>query len=194
MKASASLFCLALAACAGTPPALVQRDSPLLPDPALHSDDRLTVAAALLVAAENAPGEEARLPLLARLDALGVAAQDGLTDDPLARWRAEADQSRLVPYRGRTLGPAYRRMILPSGQSTDIEQVFYAGKKAVMVARSTGGQPVALAVENAQAGTVCETQLMPGGRCNWLPIFTERYTIRLENRGTRDASIYLVFE
>ena len=28
--------------------------------------------------------------------------------------------------------------------------------------------------------------------CNWLPIFTERFAIALNNTGTREASVYLV--
>ena len=171
---------------------------PAAPAPALTSADPLTSAAALLIAAEEAPDAEARAPLIARLDALGVKvlADTGPTsvDDPLAEWRRHYTPVAGEVYRGRTLGPAYRRAQLAAGERLVIEQIFTAGERAEMAAQTRGGQSVALAVANNKAEKVCEAQLTPHARCHWVPIFTERFQITLVNRGTTPASVYLVFD
>ena len=190
MRSAAPLLAaLALGGCA-----TAMADRPLADiDRALVSDDPLVATAALLSAAEAAPDSEARAPMLARLDALAVRAIDGETVDPLAKWRNEAGPAEL-PYRGRTLGPAYRRVTLKPGGAVNLDQIFYAGKRAEMVARTNGGQPVVLAIADPRAGSVCEARLAPEGRCKWLPIFTERFSIALKNQSTKPANVYLVFE
>ena len=40
---------------------------------------------------------------------------------------------------------------------------------------------------------VCSEPFAPAAKCRWLPLFTERYSIELANRGTTPASVYLVF-
>jgi len=171
---------------------------PTPPDPALASTDPLISAAALLVAADAARTDEARAPMIARLDALGVSvlAATGPTtsDDPLTEWRRRYTPAAGEVYRGRTLGPAYRRAQLAAGERLVIEQIFTAGERAEMAAQTSGGQPVALAVANNKAEKVCEAQLTPHARCRWMPIYTERFQITLTNRGTTPASVYLVFD
>jgi hypothetical protein len=153
-------------------------------------------AAALLAAAEAAPTSEARAPLIERLDALGVRlAQDAGTDDPLAGWRNQHKAGDSAPWRGRALGPAYRRAVVAPGESLVIQQIFLAGQRAqiaAQVAGSTSGGQVDLAISNPRAEPVCTRQLAPRASCNWLPIFTERFAIALTNTGNREASVYLV--
>lgn len=160
-----------------------------VPDPA---DD----AAALLVAAEAAPTAEARAPLIARLDALGVHLADNAgVDDPLGQWRSQAKAGEGTPWRGRALGPAYRRARVAPGESLVIEQIFLAGQRAQIAAQVAGGasgSQVDLAISNPRAEPVCTRQLAPRASCNWLPIFTERFNIALRNTGNREASVYLV--
>lgn len=153
-------------------------------------------AAALLAAAEAAPTAEARAPLVARLDALGVhLAADAGSDDPLAGWRSQAKAGDGTPWRGRALGPAYRRAVVAPGESLVIQQIFLAGQRARIAAQVAGtpasGQ-VDLAISNPRAEPVCTRQLAPRASCNWLPIFTERFAIALHNTGNREASVYLV--
>lgn len=158
--------------------------------------DPVSDAAALLAAAEAAPSAEARGPLVARLDALGVRLADNAgSDDPLAGWRAQTKAGDGAPWRGRALGPAYRRAVVPAGQSLVIEQIFLAGQRAqiaAQVAGSTAAGQVDLAISNPRAEPVCTRQLAPRARCDWLPIFTERFAIALHNTGRREASVYLV--
>ena len=180
----------ALAGCSGPHEPIAQ----LASDPALTATDPVISAAALLVGAESAADAEARAPMIARLDALGVAALPEVGEDPLADWRREYVAPAGEVFRGRTLGPGYRRAQLAAGQRVVIDQIFYAGERANMAAQTRSGQQVDLHVANAKAQKVCEAQLSPNASCRWLPIFTERFSITLTNRGTTPASVYLVFD
>ncbi|HEY6814550.1 MAG TPA: hypothetical protein VI168_03325 [Croceibacterium sp.] len=187
-RKSSSIMALALLACAQAPASEVATTPPSAGDP-------LADAAALLAAGEAADGSTERAPLVARLDALRVAAAEGETDDPLAAWRAEAAaaDSAAPVYRGRTLGPAYRRARIAPGARMQIEQIFYAGERAEIAAHSQGGQPIALEIRNPRTGKVCIAELSPKASCNWLPLFTERFSIELVNQSRDQASVYIVF-
>lgn len=150
-------------------------------------------AVALLVAADSIAQPEQRAPLIERLDAMNVRLADGAQDDPLGEWRSQHQADGSNPWRGRTLGPAYRRASVAGGQRIRIEQIFYAGQRAQIAAQASGGGQVALAIANPRAEAVCSKPLAPSASCDWLPIFTERFSIELENRGREPASVYLVF-
>lgn len=182
---------LMMAGCAGG--GAGERSVAMMADPLITSEDPLTRTAALLVAAEAAPDAQARAPVMERLNALNVAVAGDADDNPLQEWRLAHAPFAGTPYRGRTLGPAYRRARLAPGQTMEIAQVFYAGQRAEMRAQ-TSGSAIALAVNDPRAQPVCEAQLSPQAMCRWLPLFTERYAITLENRGPSMASVYLVFE
>jgi len=161
-------------------------------------DDEASRAATLLAQAESAGDGDERDRLVVRLDAMGVHPADVGDDDPLAQWRA-ARQPAIggeLPWRGRALGPAYRRARVAPGESLVIEQIFLAGQRARIAAQisGVGGTDglVALAISNPRAEAVCTRQLSPAASCNWLPIYTERFSIALQNRGRHPASIYLV--
>lgn len=186
-RVSSSVLAIALAACAQASGEVATAQSP--------RGDPLADAAALLAAGEAADGPIERAPLVARLDALQVAAADGEADDPLAGWRAEVAAADLAGpvYRGRTLGPAYRRARIAPGAKMQIEQIFYAGERAEIAAHSQGGQPIALEIRNPRTGKVCTAELSPKASCNWLPLFTDRFSIELVNQSGDQASVYIVF-
>ncbi len=186
---------LMLAGCAGTAnlASHAQADIDPMADPLIASDDMLTSAAALLVAAQAAPDAASRAPVMERLLALNVQPADAASDNPLAQWRTAHAPYAGTPYRGRTLGPAYRRANLAPGQMIEIAQVFYAGRRAEMRAQANRST-VALAINNSRDEAVCQAQLSPQAQCRWLPLFTERFAITLENTGDMPASVYLVFE
>jgi hypothetical protein len=131
--------------------------------------------------------------LIDRLDALDVRLAEGAPEDPLAGWRQDHQAHGAAPWRGRALGPAYRRARVGAGESLRIDQIFYAGERAQIAAQVSNGGQVALAINNPRAEAVCEQQLAPRGNCNWLPIYTERFSILLENTGSAPASVYIVF-
>lgn len=161
--------------------------------------DQLAEAAAALAAAEQSATPAQRAPLLRRIDALGLAPaeDDAAAAALLASWRAEAPaEPGGAVYRGRALGPAWRRASIKPGQSIEIEQIFYAGEQAEIAAQSTDGQPVELEIRTQRDGTtppVCATKLEPAGKCRWLPLFTARFRMKLVNRGGKPASVYIVF-
>jgi hypothetical protein len=184
MNRIGSLVLVLLAGCAHTSAPLA------LPEP---TGNVLSDAAALLALAESARDARQRAPLIERLDALDVRLAEGETDNPLATWRTQHQASGAAPWRGRALGPAYRRLAVGAGASLRIEQVFYAGQRAEIAAQANGNGQVALAVANPRAQAVCEQQLAPRGSCSFLPIYTERFSIELENTGNASASVYIVF-
>lgn len=180
---------LALAACA-RPSA-----EPIAATPPPASSDPLEDAAAALAAAEAAGSTAARAPWLRRLDALRVAAAEDTGDDPLSAWRAEAapGEAPVPTFRGRALGPAYRHATIAPGKRMQIEQIFYAGQRAEIAAQSQDGQPVALAIRDKRQEPVCAASLAPSANCQWMPLFTERFSIELVNNGGKPASVYIVF-
>lgn len=188
MQRMGPLFAVMLLAGCATAP--LARAPVALPAP---TGDALGDVAALLAAADGITDPQTRAPLIERLDALDVRLADGAPEDPLAGWRAEQQATGGTPWRGRALGPAYRRARVGPGEKLRIEQVFLAGERARIAAQASGGSDVALAINNPRSEAVCQQQLAPRGNCNWLPIYTERFSIELENRGSLPASVYIVF-
>lgn len=159
----------------------------------LAGDDTALEAASLLIAAEQARSDAARAPMLARLDELGVQLAEGSGgDDPLDGWRQANKGPDDPPWHGRALGPAYRRARVAPGQSLVIEQIFLAGQQARIAAQTSTGASVALAISNPRAEPVCTRQLSPSASCTWMPAYTERFAIQLQNRGRVPVSVYLV--
>ena len=158
--------------------------------------DALQDAAALLSLAELAENSEQRAPIIDRLNAMNVVLADGAgdnpPDNPLAQWREDHQASGNAPYRGRTLGPAYRRVHVQGGDSLQIDQIFYAGERAEIAAQANGGD-IAIEINNPRDESVCAKPLAPNANCSWLPIFTERFSIQVENHGSQPASVYITF-
>lgn len=186
--------CAMLAACAHAGTGVARDDG----------NSALADAAALLAESEQAGGPEARAQYLQGLDRLQVTLADGGTpeEDTLARWRAEAVSLRTAaasgqkppPFRGRALGPGYRRATIQPGETIHIEQIFYAGQRAEIAGQSLGGQPVQLDIRNQRTQQVCAAKLKPAGSCKWMPLFTERFRIELANHSQKPASVYIVFK
>ncbi len=174
-----------LSACATPSPATFAAPGP--------TGDPLTDSALLLAASEAAPDAAARAPLVARLEAAGVTVVEGTDDDPLGAWRRESAGEAPV-YRGRALGPAYRRATIAAGSTMRLEQIFLAGERAEIAAAANGSKALTLSVRDRQEAAVCSETFAPAARCRWLPLFTQRYLIELENRGETPASVYLVFK
>lgn len=154
---------------------------------------RAGAAADLLAAADAAaarPGKTARKTLgksVTALDRIGVRAQDG-AEDALPGWRAQAGPAAV--YRGRVLGPAYRRGWLEPGAELTVEQLFLGGQAANVAVAANPSQPLQLSIRGADSVARCVTPR----DCRWTPIFTERYTIRVRNAGSARARYYLVFD
>jgi hypothetical protein len=147
----------------------------------------------------QARGDQAALAAAAdNLNLLGARPAEG-QDDLSILWSQQAQAAGAVHagpvYRGRALGPAYRRGSLAAGGRVTLRQLFLAGQRAqISVARATGvAASLSVRVRNADGGTLCAKPVAaPQADCAWLPLFTERYAIEIENGGSAPATFYLV--
>ena len=147
-----------------------------------------------------AGGNAAQLMDVAQiLKALGATPAEG-QDDLAALWTQEA-QTRGVTrstlaFRGRALGPAYRRGLLEAGGSFTMRQLFLAGQRAqisIAPASGAGGARLSIRVQGSDGATLCAKAVGgPQADCAWLPVFTERYDIVIENGGSTPAGFYLI--
>lgn len=128
------------------------------------------------------------------LDQLGARPATG-EPDLAAEWRTQARAGGHAdftpPFRGRALGPAYRRGTLNGGQGLETEQVFLAGQKAAVALVAPSGA-ITLNIADAGGTAVCGSAAPPRAQCRWLPVFTQRVRIRLANPGKATASYYLI--
>jgi len=153
------------------------------------------VADALAEAREaSASGDTGRLArAVALLDRTGARPVEGWPGtDPLPAWRAQLDPAA-PPLRGSPLGPGYRCGQLLGGASDRFGQVFLSGRQAKIALSAPGNAPVAMRVFDSQRKTVCSTSAIHRA-CNWVPLFTQRYTIEVVNTGARDADYFLVVD
>ena len=123
------------------------------------------------------------------LERIGARPLEG-EEDLVAGWRAQAGPATAV-YRGRVLGPAYRRGWLEPGGELKLEQLFMGGQQASVAVAATPNQPLRLSVQGADASAQCGAA---ASDCRWTPIFTERYTIRVKNGGAVKTRYYIVFD
>lgn len=131
------------------------------------------------------------------LDTLGAKPAEG-QEDLAALWTREASDHGAngspLAYRGRALGPAYRRGSLNAGGTVTMRQLFFAGQRAqISVAPSGPTAKLSVRVRNAEGGTLCAKPVGgPQADCAWMPIFTDRFDIVIANSGPEPAAFYLV--
>jgi hypothetical protein len=127
---------------------------------------------------------------LRSIDALGAKPLEGPAPE-LAQWRAAVDQP--PPMRGRPLGPGYRSGQVSAGGSEQIEQVFLSGKRASVALSMPGRGQLTLEVQDGRETAVCAREGNPS-HCQWVPVFTDRYRIRIANPGKAAVRYFLVVE
>ncbi|KPF63149.1 hypothetical protein IP79_11080 [Porphyrobacter sp. AAP60] len=128
---------------------------------------------------------------LATIAALGARPLDASSAAQLAQWQSQSPVP--PPMRGRTLGPGYRQGVLAAGEGLSLEQSFLSGQKASIALTAPAGSALLLQVTDSSAKPVC-TDRAATVSCQWIPIFTQRHTIRLTNPGQQSARFYLVIE
>lgn len=188
------IVCL-LAGCAGAEQA-ASNAQPVLEQGPAHSET-LRVVTLLQQGQEAYTAAPSRLSDLAQvlrsLDLLGARANDP-SENPASAWRAAADtELRLLPvYRGRLRGPAYQAITLEAQQGFSTKQVFAAGKTAsVAAASSSAAITPNLEVKTDAGETICTNNSRVKNSCEWVPLFTERYTIELRHDGASKANLFL---
>lgn len=151
------------------------------------------VAAALSEAGAPGPARN-RMAAARTLAALGARPAVPGEPDLVASWLAQEQGAGTEPvYRGRMLGPAYRKGLIGAGAEVLIEQVFMAGQVAEVVLSPSGGAQLNLTIAGPGGQEVCKSLVFrPQGRCSWRPPFAGRYRVRINNSGAQDASFFLV--
>lgn len=130
--------------------------------------------------------------VIRELEALGAAPDDASSADLVTQWRQSVPDLH-PPMRGRALGPAYRKGQL-EGQSVErIDQLFLSGKKASVALEGPSGRRADLAIFDADNNAVCGPK-DKDRRCQWIPVFTQRYRIEIANPGGSPISYFLVIE
>ena len=157
--------------------------------------DAVALALAKGSAAEAVADGKRMIEAADALDAMGARPEAG-TIALSVQWRAAAKRlgvmAQATPYRGRALGPAYRSGVLKAGANLTTEQVFLAGRKATVAL--VPREPASLDLKIIGDGPVdlCSRVANPQATCDWMPVFTQRVRIRVENRSPRQASYFLV--
>ncbi len=184
---AAALAPLALTGCASSAADCCSQPDSTATVPASDTE-RLAVA---LVDADLAytRGEWDRLTdALRRIDALGGRPLDEASPE-LRQWHQAAGQA--PPMRGRPLGPGYRSGQVSPGSSEQIEQVFLSGKRASVALSIPGRGQLTLQVQNGRDEPICGKE-GAASHCQWVPVFTDRYRIRIANPGRTAVRYFLV--
>ena len=129
---------------------------------------------------------------LADVEALGGRPVDPADEAQLLAWRAQSGAPP-IPMRGRTLGRGYRSGTITPGSNTVIEQTFLSGQKASIALSAADGKVLGLSVLDGKDQPVCREQSQRTS-CSWVPLFTQRHTIRLRNPGPGEVRYYLVID
>lgn len=185
---SASLAGLALTGCASTTDCCAE---PASTAAAPESDaERLALALADADRAYLRSDMAGLTGALRRIDALGGRPLDEASPE-LAQWRQAANQE--PPMRGSPLGPGYRSGEVSPGGSEQIEQVFLSGKRASVALSIPGRGQLSLQVHDGREEPVCGKE-GTASRCQWVPVFTDRYRIRIANPGRAPVRYFLVVQ
>ncbi|MEY4722347.1 MAG: hypothetical protein RIQ46_2072 [Pseudomonadota bacterium] len=186
----AAILCLPLAACATKLVSTVS--SPAAPSPATRAE--LIALALQDAAAADAAGDAEGLGRALRVvDAAGARPIEPAGEDPVPAWRTRAADAE-PPLRGRPLGPGYRSGRIAAGGRDSFAQLFLSGTASTIAISAPSGDRVALSVLDKDAKPVCKREGTRGGACRWVPLFTQRYTIEVQNLGASDARYFLVIE
>ena len=130
------------------------------------------------------------------LASLGAHPAEKESGDLATEWNEIAVRNgaaEMPPYRGRSLGPAYRKGSVAAGSSIALQQMFFAGKKAEISVVPSPNVELDLVVKSAKGKEICHSKVgEPNASCRWLPVYTSRYRIELVNKGKSSAGYYLV--
>lgn len=146
--------------------------------------DRATMVADLLASVDP----EVK-PVVATRRAAAVKTLDRLGAHPLDEAKPKIADAEL--YRGRVLGPGYRRGWLEAGAEAKLEQQFMAGQHATIAVAGAPTAPLTLTVAEPGEQPICREATRA---CRWLPLYTQRYAITLKNTGTARVRYYLVMD
>jgi hypothetical protein len=171
----------------------------LLADASQSDFDRVIAALKAGEAAETAGGLKQAATLrtaAAALVSAGARPVEG-SENLARRWQSAATRldpahDSIIPeYRDRALGPAYRTVTLPGGGKAVFEQVFLAGQRARVSVVSVSSNDFELTVNDDDNRRVC-SKSATGDICEWVPLWTTRFSVRIVNSTKNNGIYYLV--
>ena len=205
IKLMTSLGCLLCAACTTVAPlAEIEANGPANEaNEGMSAANSSTVMRTADAIAMGEAGERSNDPAaLARaagmLEALGARPTGESEEEDVARkWIDLAvgqDPNISVPvYRGRALGPAYRKGTVSAGSEVTFRQIFLAGKKASVALVPVSKNTVSISVENGAGERLCYRTVSENpDSCEWLPLFTDRFLIRIITKAPKPVRYYVV--
>lgn len=131
------------------------------------------------------------------LERMGVRPAAGETDIGqiwFAKAKALGVKIPTVPhYRGRTLGPAYRRGIIAAHGTFITQQSVNAGESAVINIMAVKGAELGLDITDDDNHQICHLThdtLMRG--CHWVPVYTGMNALTINNSSDFSDSYFIV--
>lgn len=128
--------------------------------------------------------------------AAGARPADAAAPDLATQWaelaRAQGVKAP-IPFRGRALGPAYRRGRLAAGKRFALEQLFLAGRSAEVALMPVTPARLTLEITDGSPKPICRRGAAnPPASCKWLPVYTKRHSVTVSNLGRAAADYYIV--
>lgn len=187
MKAAAAVIagCAALIGCAAADRPAERAETPVL------RAGLALIAGAEAYEADNAEGMRAAAGVL---ESLGARPADG-APDLVEVWSAhvQALGGESIPARGRTAGPAYREGVLAVSENARFNEMFHAGRAAIVSVSPRGGDAFVLQVRSAEGEEICRELVEDGpAECRWTPVWTEQVRIEIANLSGRPAQYFLL--
>jgi hypothetical protein len=127
------------------------------------------------------------------------AAPTSASPDVAARWLDKSGvgdaRTRVVhaPYRDRALGAGYRMIALAAGATVQFDQTFLAGQRARVAVVPLTKADFSLSIRDDDGQSVCAATPLKS-RCDWVPVWTTRYAIRIANPGKTKSDYYVVVQ
>jgi hypothetical protein len=155
------------------------------------TDDPVDRVAAALAAGEAAIASGRTRALRDALGRIEASGARPLETDVAQRWRTHLGRRAPPPSRGRGLGPGYRMGTLASGEVLSLEQIFLGGEQASIAAQTLGSGVLRLEITANDGRAACAPPAAFRSRCHWVPVFTQRFAIRLTNATGAPMPYYL---
>ena len=141
-----------------------------------------------LAAGSRATNARARAAAAETLALLGAAPADGQEDLTVA-WRKGRRAAPPAAYRDRILGPVYHGLTLDPGAAVRFEQSFYAGQTARIAVVAVDRAPATLQIYDDEGKARCGAAR---STCEWVPSWTARVRVEVQNRGVRRGKFFVV--
>ena len=176
-----------LAACAGHTAAAV-------PGATAGPEARIFMALETGLEAEQARDGAALLNAATLLESSGARPAIG-EPDLAARWRNLARElgHAAPPVRGRIAGPAYRIGSVGQGEAAVLRASFHSGRAGRVSLQTRSAGVLSLSIQRTDGEAVCEVLAADTpGNCQWIPVWSEPFTIEIAHLTGGPVAYYLI--